>query len=164
MNTKLFESWLKFRSHSTAISADIEKAYLQIGVRAEDRDLMRFLWFEDGFDENSNVVTYRFTRVFFGATCSQFLLGSTLRKIAENYDELDAEFARKVRDHFYVDDLNTGVDSTNEGIETYETMKSRFADAKFNLRKWRTNNADLQNYINDQERSETTDRASKLTP
>ena len=164
MNTKLFESWLKFRSHSTAISADIEKAYLQIGVRAEDRDLMRFLWFEDGFDENSNVVTYRFTRVFFGATCSQFLLGSTLRKIAENYDELDAEFARKVRDHFYVDDLNTGVDSTNEGIETYETMKSRFADAKFNLRKWRTNNADLQNYINDRERSETTNMAPKSTP
>ena len=78
--------------------------------------MMRFLWFEDGSDENSNVITYRFTRVFFGATCSQFLLGSTLRKIAKNYDESDAEFARKVREHFYVDDLNTGAESTNDGI------------------------------------------------
>ena len=164
MNPKLFESWMKFRSHSTAISADIEKAYLQIGVRPEDRDLMRFLWFEDGFDDNSNVVTYRFTRVFFGATCSQFLLGSTLRKIAENYDESDAEFARKVREHFYVDDLNTGVDSTDKGIETYETMKTRFADANFNLRKWRTNNAELQNYINNKEKSDSTNATSKSTP
>ena len=100
MNPKLFESWIKLRSHSTAISADIEKAYLQIGVRPEDRDLMRFLWFEDALDENSDVITYRFTRVFFRATCSQFLLSSTLHKIADNYDETDAEFARKVRDYF----------------------------------------------------------------
>ena len=156
MNPKLFDSWVKFRSHSTAISADIEKAYLQIGVRPEDRDLMRFLWFEDGFDGNSSVVTYRFTRVFFGATCSQFLLSSTLHKIAETYDETDAEFARKVRDHFYVDDLNTGAESTKGGIETYETMKSRFSSANFNLRKWRTNNKELQQHIDRHEPKDTT--------
>ena len=164
LNPKLFESWMKFRAHSTAISADIEKAYLQIGVRPEDRDMMRFLWFEDGSDENSDVVTYRFTRVFFGATCSQFLLGSTLRKIAENYDESDAEFARKVREHFYVDDLNTGAESTNDGIQTYETMKSRFADVNFNLRKWRTNNAELRTYINDREKSDVADASITSTP
>ena len=89
MNPKLFESWLKFRSHGIAISADIEKAYLNIGVRPEDRDLMRFLWFEDPMDENSDIITYRFTRVFYGAMCSQFLLSSTLHKIADMYDEND---------------------------------------------------------------------------
>ena len=147
MNPKLFESWLKFRSHGIAISADIEKAYLNIGVRPEDRDLMRFLWFEDPMDENSDVITYRFTRVFYGATCSQFLLSSTLHKIADMYDKNDGEFARKVRDHFYVDDLNTGADTTEEGVETYEKMKTRFSDVHLNLRKWRTNNEQLRAHI-----------------
>ena len=95
MKPKLFESWMKLRSHDAAISADIKKSYLQIGVRPEDRDLMRFLWFEDGFDNNSKVVTYRFTMVFFWATFSQFHLGSTLRRIAQTYDESDTEVARK---------------------------------------------------------------------
>ena len=156
LNPKLFDWWIKFRAHNTAISADIEKAFLQIGVRSEDRDLMRFLWFEDGLDDNSIVVTYRFTRVFFGATCSQFLLSSTLQKIAERYDESDAEFARKVREHFYVDDLNTGVPTAEEGIEMYDKLKSRFSDANFNLRKWRTHDERLRAYIAEREGYVTT--------
>ena len=38
----LYDLFLKFRTHSTAITADIEKAYLQISVKERHRNLLRF--------------------------------------------------------------------------------------------------------------------------
>ena len=38
---------LLFRVHAIAIVADIEKAYLQIIVNENHRDLLRCLWFDD---------------------------------------------------------------------------------------------------------------------
>ena len=52
-----------------------------------------------------------------------------------------------MRKHFYVDDLNTGVFSTEEGFEVFKKMKERLKEANINLRKWRTNDKDLQNLI-----------------
>ncbi|XP_073965185.1 uncharacterized protein [Choristoneura fumiferana] len=35
---------LKFRTKRVAIVADVEKAFLQIGLQEKDRDVTRFLW------------------------------------------------------------------------------------------------------------------------
>ena len=43
-------------------------------------------------------------------------------------------------------------------------MKSRFVDAHFNVRKWRTNNVKLQKYIKDTENSDEVDVTSKSIP
>ena len=53
--------------------ADIEKAFLQIGIKGEDRDVFRFLFNINGKEEH-----FRFTRVPFGAEASPFILGATL--------------------------------------------------------------------------------------
>ena len=151
LNPLLYDILLKTRVHRIAISADIEKAYLQIGVKEQDRDLMRITWFDDVFSEKPTPKKFRFTRVFFGATCSQFLLNSTIQKHGTKYKNIDPEFARKVLKHFYADDLNTGVSTTEEGIELYKKMKHRFLEVKFNLRKWRTNDLELQKTINEAE-------------
>ena len=74
--------------------------------------------------------------------------------MGSKYETVDPEFARKVKNHFYVDDLNTGVRSTQEGSELYHNMKSRFSEAGFNLRKWRTNDVKLREVIDDAEISE----------
>ena len=76
---------LRFRCHNYAFSADIEKAFLQIGITPEHRDYIRFLWFEDikniDFEhfENNQLVEYRFTRVLFGLNASPFLLPCLLQ-------------------------------------------------------------------------------------
>ena len=38
---------MRFRLHQIAIVADIEKAFLQIGIQPNQRDVTRFLWLKD---------------------------------------------------------------------------------------------------------------------
>ena len=53
------------------LTSDIEKAFLQVRIKAEERDALRFLWQSPGSDD---VTVYQFTRALFGLTCSPFLL------------------------------------------------------------------------------------------
>ena len=69
---------VKFRTKKYAYVADIEKAFLQVGLQEHHRDYTRFLWPRDPFDENNETITYRFNAVLFGANCSPFLLQMTL--------------------------------------------------------------------------------------
>ena len=130
-----------------AITADIEEAYFQINVDEKDRDYLRFLWFKNLFtDQETQICKYRFTRVIFGATCSQFLLNATVNSHIEKYVNTDPDFVKKVQGKFYVDDLNTGVYSIKEGIELCKKLKIRFQEVQFNLRKWRTNCKELREF------------------
>ena len=54
---------------------------------------------------------------------------------------------------FYVDDFNSTVQNVTEGEELYKKIKLRFLDASFNVRKWKTNSLELQNYIDKMEKS-----------
>ena len=38
---------IRFRMYFIAILADIEKAFLQIGIQENEHDVTRFLWFTD---------------------------------------------------------------------------------------------------------------------
>ena len=61
----LYNLLLKFRMKPIAITADIEKAYLQIRVNECHRDLLRFLWYKNLFStEPTKMQRYRFTRFF----------------------------------------------------------------------------------------------------
>ncbi|UYV69309.1 hypothetical protein LAZ67_6003213 [Cordylochernes scorpioides] len=75
---------LRFRLNKIGIVADIEKAFLQISVAEEDRQFLRFLWWEDGKLENLRI--YQHKRVVFGVTSSPFLLAATLKLHLEQYE------------------------------------------------------------------------------
>ena len=151
LNPLLYELLLTFRVHPIAITADIEKAYLQIVVNERHRDYLRFLWYKDVFAEMPEIVKYRFTRVIFGAAPSQFLLNGYVRKHVSSFEKLDPEFVRKIRKGFYVDDLCTGVNNVSDGFDLYKKIKLRFDSAHFNVRKWKTNSFDLMELINGSE-------------
>ncbi|XP_068206198.1 uncharacterized protein [Palaemon carinicauda] len=53
LTEKLFDLLVRFRMNKFACIADIEKAFLQIGLQQHHRDFTRFFWLEDPFDENS---------------------------------------------------------------------------------------------------------------
>ena len=86
---------LKFRVHPIVLTADIEKAYLQVNIDEEQRDSLRFLWHRNLQEES--IIKYKFTRVIFSVTSFQFLLNGTVQTHANKYENIDPEFARKVK-------------------------------------------------------------------
>jgi len=77
--SQIFEILTRFGSHKIGLVSDIEKAFLNIAVTKEQRDLMRFLWIDDVTKPDPTVEVYRFCRVIFGMNCSPFLLNATLK-------------------------------------------------------------------------------------
>ena len=75
---KLFDIFVKFRSYPIALTADIEKAFLMIGMPTEDRDKLRFLWLRDPFNLESDLILFRFTKLMFGLRPSPAILGSVI--------------------------------------------------------------------------------------
>ena len=87
----IFKILLRFRERKIALVADIEKAFLNIGVHEEDRDALRFLWVDNLEKEDPELVLYRFCRVVFGVNSSPFLLNATLQHHISQYSS-DPEF------------------------------------------------------------------------
>ncbi|GFW25916.1 DUF1758 domain-containing protein [Trichonephila clavipes] len=71
-----------FRKYKIEVISDIEKAFLQIGVREQDRDFLRFMWYDR--ENRDHIKIYRHRRVVFGVTSSPFLLGATLNHHLDN--------------------------------------------------------------------------------
>ncbi|KFD59384.1 hypothetical protein M514_28436, partial [Trichuris suis] len=76
---------LQFRMRKIGVVADIRKAFLQIGVNPEDRDFLRFLWWEDVDAQKLKI--YRHNRVVFGALCSPFLLAAVIEHLLDRAPE-----------------------------------------------------------------------------
>jgi hypothetical protein len=51
---------LRFREQPIAFAADVEMMYYQVKVMQDHRDVLRFLWFENG-DLKTSPVTFRMT-------------------------------------------------------------------------------------------------------
>ncbi len=85
----LFDILLRFRLYRIALVADIEKAFLNIGISEEEKNFLRFLWVNDVKCDQPEVVIYRFARVVFGVASSPFLLNATLQKHINSYKNTD---------------------------------------------------------------------------
>ena len=140
-HTDLFSVLLQFRAYKVALIADIKKALFTIGVKDTDRDALRFLWLEDPTDSFLNIKEKRFTRVCFGVISSMGHLGETINHHLEKYRNQMSEVIKKIENSLYVDDLPTGADEPKSAIELYKAAKSIF------LRKWRSNNRDVNEFI-----------------
>ena len=59
---------MRFRLNRIAIIADIEKAFIQIGLQPDQRDVTRLFWMKDSSINRldyDNIQEYRFCRVPF---------------------------------------------------------------------------------------------------
>lgn len=147
LNPDLLQLIINFRRHAIAFTADIEKAFLQILIKQEDRDALRFLWYARSPTEeptSAETEAWRMTRVPFGATSSPFMLAATIKHHLSNVSEDLSETARVLDDCLYVDDLIAGTatleTATNFYIETQQILSS----AGMKMRKWSSNSELLQ--------------------
>ena len=154
----LFSVLVRFREKRIALVADIEKAFLNVEVKREDRDCLRFLWVDDVDCEAIKPVEYRFCRVVFGVNCSPFLLNATLQHHLDSYAQKDPEFVRKLKDSFYVDDLVSGEQLENEAERLYRVARDRLSAGGFNLRKWLSNSQNVRELISKLENQSDDDK------
>ena len=127
---------VRFRLNRYAITTDIEKAFLHVGLNEEDRDVTRFLWLSDPSNPDSPLITYRFRAVLFGATCSPFILNATLLK---HLDQCDNKTAEVLKRDLYVDNILSSVDGEDEAVRYFKEARNMMNEAGFNLRSWTSN-------------------------
>ena len=115
--------------------ANIEKAFLQIGLQPPERDVTRFLWLKDPTEPifKENLQTYRFARVPFGVSSSPFLVGATIHY---HLEQVATPTAVTIMKDMYVDNLLTGVNSSKVARQFYSESKEIFRDASMNVREW----------------------------
>ena len=113
----IFDVLLRFRAHETALTADIEKAFLNVAVSKDHRDLLRFLWVDDVHKDNPQLVIRRFARVVFGVNSSPFLLNATIRHRMNTYRTVDPSFVEEVLRSLYVDAYLILVCSDNQFVQ-----------------------------------------------
>ena len=125
---------LRFRLHKVALTADIEKAFLQVVLQPTDRDVTRFLWLKDPTKPLSkdNLQIYRFTRVPSGVISSP-LLGATILHHLEQVGTPTAEKIIIIK-HMLCGQSLTGVNSSKEVREFYSESKKVFQEPSMNLR------------------------------
>ncbi|XP_069115378.1 uncharacterized protein [Argopecten irradians] len=127
---------LKFRRKKFAVSADIEKAFLQIELEEDDRDVTRFYWLKDPSDPSSDLITYRFKAVLFGATCSPFILNATLLRHLEDHK---SDVTDIIKDDIYVDNVLPSFEREEDLLEYFHSARSLMLNGGFNLRSWASN-------------------------
>ena len=127
---------LRFRLHRVVLSADIKKAFLQISLHPEDRDVTRFLWREKPEAEPS---VFRMTRVVFGVSASPFLLQTTIKRHLSAYTDSGAMSAQRLSTDLYCDDLLTSLKTEEEAENFVRETRQIFCEAKMNMRKWASN-------------------------
>ncbi|XP_054721262.1 uncharacterized protein LOC129231039 [Uloborus diversus] len=125
----------RFRKYRIGVSSDIEKAFLQISVREEDRDFLRFLW----YDDEHNLKIFRHRCVVFGLTTSPFLLASTLDYHLSNVPESCRETAEMLKTSFYIDNSLVSLNYVTQTEKFIQESKSILSSGHFNLRCWKSN-------------------------
>ena len=148
LTEKLGKVLLNFRSNPYAYAADISKAFLRVGLQEEDRDYTRFLWPKNPNDSQSELITYRFRSVLFGATSSPFLLQATLN---HHLDKSKSPQAKRIRESLYVDNLQGTMSSEDELLQFYASANKIMRNANMPLQEWCSNSPRLQQMLHGNE-------------
>lgn len=144
----LTELIIKFRCYPIGLTADVEKAFLQVGLQEPDRDVTRFLWLKNLNEPatESNLLHLRFTRVPFGIISSPFMLNATIK---HHLLMAEKESVRRIAKDIYVDNLVTGVNNVKEALDLYHDSKETFNQISMNLREWSSNSKKVLQKIPD---------------
>ncbi|BES96686.1 Retrotransposon protein [Nesidiocoris tenuis] len=142
---------LRFRLNRYGVIADIKRAFLQISLKEEDREFLKFLWYSNG-----QLKTYRHCRVVFGVNSSPFLLGAVLNHLMERCAQMvdegklffSPQVIRKLRDGWYVDNAVVSVSSSQELEKFIHESTEILRQAQFELRGWENSDPSLESSTN----------------
>ena len=135
---------LRLRIGKVGIVGDLEKAFLQLSLHEEDRNVCCFLW----LNPQGEIDVYRYKKVFVGAKSPPFLLQVVLKHHLEGSIS-KSEMASQLLRNLYMDDPVNSVENTEKAREFWQEAICIFKDGGFNLRKFRSNDEDLLREFSD---------------
>ena len=144
---------LRFRSHTVALAADIKEMFHQVKLNNNDRNYMRFLFWEDG-NMAKPPVDFQFLRHAFGVTSSPFVCNYALQHTANQYKHLFHEDTiNTVTNNFYVDDCLKSTKNVNNAKMLVNELGDLLKMGGFELVKWASNSSDVMASIDLRKRS-----------
>uniref|UniRef100_A0A1I7U681 Integrase catalytic domain-containing protein n=1 Tax=Caenorhabditis tropicalis TaxID=1561998 RepID=A0A1I7U681_9PELO len=137
---------MRSRLQEFLMIADIEKAFHQVQIQPQFRDVTRFLWLKDPTKgvTRDNIVIYRFTRLPFGVNCSPFLLAVT---ILLHLDINPKAINKRIIENLYVDNVLVTTNTVKELKKSYDELKSTFDGMQMNLREFLCNSKEVMETI-----------------
>ena len=165
LNQKITTALMLLRFNEFIITYDIKKAFLNIGLNANDQNRLLFLWYRNVAENDYNLIAYKNLRLSFGLKCSPSLLTLCLFKIliidAENDCDEMAEFKKELYDLLYVDNGAYSANSIDKLKWAFKELSKTFEPYQFFLQQFVTNNKEFQAEI-DEQTGKGTDEEVKL--
>ena len=121
---------LRFRRYKIAVTGDIEAMFMQVAIRTEDQDALRFLWNKDGEEK-----IFKYKRLIFGANCSPSCAIYILHRCAEDNKLNNPEAYSAIRNNFYMDDYLQNFKTTETAAITTTEVKDTLKKSGFKLTK-----------------------------
>ena len=149
LNNKLIHVLLRFRQHRYAIMGDVEAMYYQVKVKEEDRDALRFLW----FDEAGEVIPYRMNAHVFGGVWCACIATYAMRRTVKDQNIKDEDVKDVIERSFYVDDCLKSAESVKELEKVIYDVKEVLQEGGFRLTKFVANEEEVLNKIGETERA-----------
>lgn len=131
----------KFRIGQVGVSADIQEMFLQVRIKPSDQDSQRFLW--RGGDATRPMDEYVMQVMTFGARCSPCSAQHVKNTNALEHQTHNAAAAQAIIENHYVDDFVMSFTTPAEATSTTKAVIKIHHRAGFNLRNFRSNNADV---------------------
>ena len=107
-------------------------------VRREDRDYLRFLWWENG-NTNSEPIDCRMKVHLFGAASSPGCANYGMKYLASQHEEQYPLAANFIRNNFYVDDGLISLESVDTAIKLVREMQHVCTKGRLHLHKFISN-------------------------
>ena len=130
LQNKLWDVLVYQRSYPVVVAGDVKKAFLQVRIKEQDKDALRFHWRKD---ENSELETLRFTRALSG---SPFLLGGVIECHLGTWEPKMPELVSELRKNLNVGDLPSAGATVKQAKYLKEHAIETIEDASFTLHKW----------------------------
>ncbi len=127
---------IRFRKHKIALTTDISRMFLRVGVIKQHRDLLRFVFTRQ---KDGPIQHARLTSLGFGLVCgpfvSMFLCHETARKMKQTH----SLGSTAILSSLYMDDLMSGQESLSTAMQCAKEISEVMAEAGFPCHKWLSN-------------------------
>ena len=152
LTNTLFGVLTRFRQDKVAVMADIEGMFSQVRVPKDDRDLLRFLWWQNG-DIEQPLIDHRMKVHVFGAVSSPSCANFALKRAAQDQSDNFSDVTSTIHRNFYVDDCLFSTSSVQEAVKMTSDLTAVCEGRGFHLTKWVSNEQEVLKTIPEKERA-----------